>query len=70
MEFEERDPIFEEEKQTELIEQIQNAPDCIVFGVNRFNQRTIRILMVFDVVVAIILAALVLSYDQSDTGAL
>jgi len=40
--FEENDPIFEEENQKKLIEKIQNAPDCKIFGVSRFSQRRIR----------------------------
>ena len=40
--FEEKDPIFDEENQKKLIEKIQNAPDCMIFGVSRFSQRRIR----------------------------
>ncbi len=38
--FEERDPIFEEENQKKLIEQIKTSSDCRIFGASRFIEGT------------------------------
>ena len=50
--FEERDTIFEEENQKRLIEQIQNAPDCEIYGINNFNQRSIKQALILTVFVS------------------
>ena len=56
--FEEKDPIFDEENQKKLIEQIASASDCKIYGVNRFNQRTIEYSMVLTVLIAVVISFL------------
>ncbi len=58
--FEENDPIFDEENQKKLIEKIQNAPDCKIFGVSKFYQRTIRKAQVTTLSLAIVFVSIVL----------
>jgi hypothetical protein len=41
--FEEQDPIFNEENQTRLMQEIKSAPDCEIYGVSKYNQRSIKI---------------------------
>ena len=53
--FEERDPIFEETNQAKLIEQIETAPNCKIYGVSKYNQRTIRISMAISLILALVL---------------
>lgn len=53
--FDENDPIFEEENQTKLIEQIETAPDCRIFGVSRVSQKSIRVSMAISLVLALVL---------------
>lgn len=60
--FEEKDPIFEEENQKKLIEQIQTAPDCRIFGVSRFSHRTIRNSQVITLALAFVLASIVIVF--------
>jgi len=63
--FEEKDPIFEEENQANLIEQIQNAPDCKIYGVSNINQRTIRGSMAISLPLAFVFAWIVIAtYDE------
>ena len=63
--FEERDPIFEEENQAKLIEQIQNAPDCKIYGVSKINQRTIQGSMAVSLPLAFVFAWIVIViYDE------
>ncbi|MGY5871831.1 MAG: hypothetical protein RTV72_06290 [Candidatus Thorarchaeota archaeon] len=63
--FEERDPIFDEENQVKLIEQIQNAPDCKIYGVSKINQRTIQGSMVVSLPLAFVFDWIVIvTYDE------
>ncbi len=63
--FEEKDEIFEEENQKKLIEQIKTSSDCRVFGVSRFKQKTIKISMVIEGIVAIMLISYGIVFYQS-----
>ena len=52
--FEKQDPIFEAENQKKLIEDIQNASDCQIFGISKYDQRKIRILMRSDIILLLL----------------
>ena len=64
--FEERNPIFEEENQKKLVEQIQNAPDCKIFGVSRFDQGIIRRFRNRTIALATVLIVLAFAFLNPD----
>ena len=53
--FEERDPIFNEDNQVKLIEEIKNSPDCEIYGVSKYSQSSIKRGIVGSILSAIIL---------------
>ncbi len=58
--FDEPDSIFQSENQIKLIEQIQSAPDCEIYGVSGYSQESIKKAQIATIIIIFTVAPILL----------